>query len=121
MGLLGCVVQLPYRPLTFSPVRASTSPAARARIVMQSVTGQTETHRLQPTHSSSFTSKWRLPFSVAVIAWWDVSSQTTWQRPHWMQRSWLMTAFSTWLRLRYCQSVIDATALPCIAATLLYP
>jgi hypothetical protein len=31
---------------------------------MQSSTGQTLTHRLQPTHSSSITSKWRAPSTI---------------------------------------------------------
>ena len=61
---------------------------------MQPGTGQIDVHRLQPTHSSSITSKWRSPFFVAVMAWCEVSSHTTWQRPHWMHRSWSMTAFS---------------------------
>ena len=34
-------------------------------MVMQSSTGQTLTQRLQPTHSPSITSKWRLPSLVA--------------------------------------------------------
>ena len=32
---------------------------------------------------------------VAVIAWCEVSSQAIWQRPHLMQRSWLISALAT--------------------------
>jgi hypothetical protein len=51
--------------LTFLPVRWSMTPAASGTMVMQPSTGQTLTHRLQPTHSSSITSKWRLPSFIA--------------------------------------------------------
>jgi hypothetical protein len=51
-------------------------PLVSGRIVMQFSTGQTLTQRLQPTHSASMTSKCRAPFTVAVIAWCEVSSQT---------------------------------------------
>jgi len=64
-------------------------------IVMQFSTGQTLTQRLQPTHSASITSKWRAPSTTDVMAWWDVSSQAMWQRPHLMQSSWSICAFVT--------------------------
>ena len=64
-------------------------------MVMQSSTGQTLTHRLQPTHSSSITSKWRLPSFSFMIAWCEVSSQAMWQRPHLMHRSWSIRALVT--------------------------
>ena len=62
IGLFGCVVQSAAWAGTAWPVRASISPGASVRSVMHSGTGQTVTHRLQPTHSSSITSKWRSPF-----------------------------------------------------------
>src|SRR3989344_268412 len=112
-GLLGCVVQLAYSPVTFLPVRTSTSPGSSARMVMHSGTGQIATHRLQPAPSASLISNLRTPPSlVKVMAWCEVSSHTTWQRPHWMQASLLMTAFSMWLRLRFFQSLTVGTAWP---------
>lgn len=75
MGLLGCVVQLAYCSLATRPVRKSFSPGVKLRSVMHSGTGQTSVHKLQPTHSSSRTSKWRLPSFSDVMAWWLVSSQ----------------------------------------------
>ena len=114
-------VRRPVRVLTAAPcapVRASISPGARLRSVMHSGTGQTATHRLQPTHSSSFTSKWRWPSFMAVIAWCEVSSQAMWQRPHWMQLSWSITALPTWLRFRYCQSVTVGSARPRKSSTV---
>ena len=120
-GLFGCVVQLAYSPLTHCPVRRSVSPGFSACIVMHSGTGQTETHRLQPTHSASITSNQRLPSFVAVIAWCEVSSQTTWQRPHWIQASWSIVAFSMWFRFSWFQLTIDGTARPRKASMLWKP
>ena len=100
MGLLGCWVQLTGVALTGWPVRWSISPGAKVRRVMHSGTGHTSVHRLQPTHSASFTSKWRWPSFTAKIAWWLVSSQAMWQRPQSMHLSWSITALLTWLRLR---------------------
>ena len=69
------------------PSTRITSPGASVRSVMHSGTGQTVTHRLQPTHSASMISKWRLPSFMDVIAWCEVSSQAMWQRPHLMHFS----------------------------------
>ena len=68
------------------------TPAASGSMVMQFSTGQTLTHKLQPTHSASITSKCLTPLTVCVIAWCEVSSQAMWQRPHLMQASWSMRA-----------------------------
>ena len=94
IGLLGWVVQSALSATIGWPVRAST-PEVSGSIVMQSGTGQTLTHRLQPTHSSSMTSNLRTPSTVWVIAWCEVSSQTMWQRPHLMHRSWSIRALTT--------------------------
>src|SRR6185503_12260642 len=73
-GLLGCVVQSALSRVMARPVRGSTPPVI-GRMVMQLSIGHTLTHRLQPTHSASMTSKCRLPFCVALMAWCEVSSQ----------------------------------------------
>ncbi len=59
--------------------------SATSTMVMQPVTGQACMQRLQPTHSSSITSKRRVAVArVAAIAWCEVSSQAMWQSPHLM-------------------------------------
>jgi hypothetical protein len=61
------VVQSAFTFVIDRPVRGST-PLVIGRMVMQCSTGQTLTHRLQPTHSASITSKCREPFFVVLMA-----------------------------------------------------
>jgi hypothetical protein len=42
---------------------------------------------------------------MCVIAWWLVSSQAMWQRPHWMQFVWSIRALTMQSRFRRYQLV----------------
>ena len=96
-GLFGCVVQLAYSPVTIARCADRPHPAAARSIVMQPSTGQTDD--AQVAADAFVVDHLEVPLAVAVvavIAWCEVSSQTMWQRPHWMHRSWSMRAFSTY-------------------------
>ena len=91
-ALFGWVVQLAYSVCTTLPVRGSVVPGVIASIVMQFSTGQTLTHKLHATHSSSITLKVRS--SDMAIAWCEVSSHAAKQRPHEIHKSWLIFALA---------------------------